>query len=101
MLENASQLKWNAHNSENTSNYSSSMTVYDNIGTPRLITMYYNKLDSGTWEYHATVGPKDAEGGEVGKVYEMGYGLLKFNQDGLLEEDAKETAINALHKSLT
>ena len=68
--------QFNIEDPENTSNYSSSMTVYDNIGTPRLITMYYNKLDNGTWEYHATVGAKDAEGGEVGKVYEMGSGLL-------------------------
>ena len=83
--------QFNIEDPENTSNYSSSMTVYDNIGTPRLITMYYNKLDNGTWEYHATVGAKDAEGGEVGKVYEMGSGLLRFNQDGLLQEEVENS----------
>lgn len=83
--------QFNIDDPENTSNYSSSMTVYDNIGTPRLVTMYYNKLDDGNWEYHATVGPKDAEGGEVGKTYEMASGVLKFNQDGLLQEEVERS----------
>ena len=83
--------KFNIENPENTANYSSSMTVYDNIGTPRLITMYYNKIENGAWEYHATVGAKDAQGGEVGKSYEMASGVLKFNKDGLLEEEIEKS----------
>ena len=75
---------------DNTSNYSSSLTVHDNIGSPRLLTMYYNKLENGLWEYHAVVEGKDAAGGEAGKLYEMGSGKLKFNQDGILQEEIED-----------
>ena len=79
--------QFNIEDAENTSNYSSSMTVYDSVGTPRLVTMYYNKLESGNWEYHAVVDGKDAEGGEDGKLVEMASGSLLFNQQGALQEE--------------
>ena len=75
---------------DNTSNYSSSLTVHDNIGTPRLVTMYYNKLENGKWEYHAVVEGKDAADGEVGKLYEMASGKMSFNKDGILEEEIED-----------
>ena len=72
-------------------NYSSSMTVYDSVGTPRLVTMYYNKLESGNWEYHAVVDGKDAQGGEDGKLVEMASGRLVFNQEGALQEEVSNS----------
>jgi flagellar hook protein FlgE len=81
--------QFSIENPEKTSNYSNSLTVYDNVGTARLITMYYNKADNNTWEYHAVVDGKDAQGGEEGKFYEMASGRLVFNDKGLLQEEVE------------
>ncbi len=78
--------KFDLLNPDKTSNYSSTLTVYDNIGTARLITLYYNKAENNTWEYHACVDGKDAQGGKEGQMYEMASGKLMFNDKGLLQE---------------
>jgi flagellar hook protein FlgE len=75
-------------NPEKTSNFNSSITVYDSVGTARLVTMYYNKTADGTsWEYHAMVDGADATGGVPGQLVEMANGKLKFNLKGNLEEE--------------
>ena len=73
-------------NPEKTANFSNSMTVYDNIGTARTVTTYYNKVDNNQWEYHVAVDGKDVEGGKPDTMYEMANGKLKFNDKGQLEE---------------
>lgn len=82
--------QFDVNDPDNTSNYSTSLTIHDSVGTPRLITMYYNKLENGSWEYHATVDGKDAKDGEAGKIYEMASGKLNFNEDGILEEEVED-----------
>ncbi len=80
--------KFDPANPEKTSNFNTSMTVYDSVGTARLVTLYMNKAaDGATWEYHAMVDGKDAANGVPGKMVEMGNGTLKFNQKGVLEEE--------------
>ena len=77
-------------NPNDTSDYSSALVVYDNIGTQRLITLYWNKTDNNRWEYHAMVDGKDAAGGKDGKMYEMARGRLQFNEKGLLQEEIEQ-----------
>ena len=72
---------------DKTSNFNSSVTVYDNVGTARLVTMYFNKLQDGNWEYHAMADGADVTGGTPGKLSEMANGTLKFNSKGQLEEE--------------
>lgn len=75
-------------NPDKTSNFNTSLTVYDSVGTARLVTMYFNKqADGATWEYHAMVDGADAANGVPGQMQEMANGKLKFNQKGLLEEE--------------
>ncbi|MCB9092633.1 MAG: flagellar hook protein FlgE [Halobacteriovoraceae bacterium] len=78
--------EFNIEDPEKTSTYQSSVTVFDNVGTERLIHLYFNKVDNNKWQYHAAVDGKDAEGGEVGKMVEMGRGTIMFNDRGLLQE---------------
>ena len=75
---------------ENTTNYSHSVTVYDNVGTQRLVTLAYNKLDANTWQYHALIDGKDAVGGTEGTLVEMATGKLVFNNQGKLQEEVEE-----------
>ena len=73
---------------DKTSNFNTSVTVYDSTGAARLVTMYFNKqADGANWEYHAMVDGKDAPNGVPGQMMEMGNGTLKFNQKGVLEEE--------------
>ncbi len=76
---------------EKTSNFNSSVTVYDNVGTARLVTMYFNKTADGTWDYHAMVDGNDAQGGKPGEMVEMATGTLKFNAKGVLEEEIEKS----------
>lgn len=82
-------LQFNPEDPENTSNFSHSLTVYDNVGTARLITLYYNKTADNNWNYRAMVDGKDANGGEAGKLVEMASGTLKFNDKGVLQEEVE------------
>jgi flagellar hook protein FlgE len=54
--------KFDIKDPNKTSNYNSGLVVYDNVGTARMITLYFNKTKENTWEYHATTKPSDAAG---------------------------------------
>lgn len=84
-------VEFNPEKPDETSNYNTTITVYDNVGTARLTTIYFNKTENGTWSYHAMVDGKDAQGGEEGKMVEMANGTLKFNDKGLLQEEVEGT----------
>ena len=71
---------------DRTSNYSNGFTVYDSAGNAHLVTMYFNKVDDGVWEWHAMVKGEEIQGGKKGSLVESGKGTLKFGTDGRLEE---------------
>lgn len=75
------------NNPDKTSNYNTSVTVYDNIGTAHLMTVYFNKQADGNWEYHAMADGAEVTGGTPGKLVEQANGKLKFNAKGQLEEE--------------
>jgi flagellar hook protein FlgE len=75
---------------DDTSEFNTSMTVYDDVGTARLVTLYFNKSGDGMWDYRAMVDGKDAANGVPGTMMEMAKGKLKFNSNGLLEENIEE-----------
>ncbi|MEI8345888.1 MAG: flagellar hook-basal body complex protein, partial [Pseudomonadota bacterium] len=78
--------QFNVLDPDKTASFSTGITVYDNVGTARLINVYFNKAADNSWEYHALVDGKDAEGGEKGKMVEMAGGKLIFNDKGVLQE---------------
>jgi flagellar hook protein FlgE len=90
-LDSRDNLKqFNPLNPEDTSNFNSSMTVFDNVGTQRVVTMYFNKTAANNWEYHAMVDGKDAEGGVDGQMVEMAKGQLQFDQKGRLQNEVPQ-----------
>lgn len=80
---------FNIEDPDNTSSFSNAVTVYDNVGAARLVTLYFNKTDNNTWQYHAVVDGKDAEGGKEDQLVEMASGTLKFNDKGILQEEVE------------
>lgn len=75
-------------NPDKTSNFNTSITVFDSVGTARLVTVYFNKqANDSSWEYHAMIDGADAANGIPGQMIEMGNGQLKFDQKGVLQEE--------------
>lgn len=83
----ADVLEFNPADPENTSNFSNSVTVYDNVGTARLATVYYNKNADNNWTYRVMVDGKDAAGGTEGQMALQASGTLVFNNQGKLQEE--------------
>ncbi|MEC7275602.1 MAG: flagellar hook protein FlgE [Bdellovibrionota bacterium] len=79
--------QFNIAEPEETSNFSHSLTVYDNVGTARLVTVYYNKTANNNWDYRVLADGKDAAGGVAGQMVEMAAGKLIFNDKGVLQEE--------------
>ena len=82
-------------NPDDTSNFSHSITVYDNVGTPRLVTLYYNKEADNNWTYRALVDRKDAKINNLiveqpDDMIIMAQGKLIFNDKGVLQEEVEE-----------
>lgn len=87
-LDSRAEVKeFNPEDPENTSNFSHSLTVYDNVGTERIVTLYYNKTADNNWSYRAMVDGKDTEGGTPGVSVQMASGNLVFNNKGVLQEE--------------
>jgi flagellar hook protein FlgE len=62
---------------------SSSLPIYDSLGTPHILSISYAKTGAGTWTYTATVPSADITGG-TGSTTTVGSGTLNFNSSGTL-----------------
>lgn len=79
--------QFNPQKPDETSSFNTGVVVYDNVGTARLLNIYFNKKTENQWEYHVLVNGEDAVGGEKGKMSEMANGTLVFNGQGFLQEE--------------
>lgn len=79
--------QFDINNPEKTSDFNTSIAVYDNVGTQRLVTVYFNKAADGQWDYHAAIPGEDAQGGQPGTMVEMGTGSLQFDPKGNLQSE--------------
>ena len=78
--------EWNVASPDKTSNYSNGFTIYDSAGNSHLVTMYFNKVEDGIWDWHAMVRGEEVVGGKKGELFESATGKLKFASDGKLQE---------------
>jgi len=74
------------NNPDKTSQFATSVTVFDNVGTERVVHMFLEKKADNKWDYHAMVDGVDAQGGQPGKLVEMAKGSLTFNDQGQLAQ---------------
>lgn len=104
---------WDPDDPNGTSNFTSTMVVYDSVGVPHTVINYYNRIsrandpvdppdpldptavyETSDWEWHSAV-----DGGEVlGEVagdfpIEVGSGVLSFDTNGLLISPAEATIV--------
>ncbi len=65
-----------------TSNYSTSTTIYDSLGTAHLATCYFSKTSGNTWDWNLTTD-SSALGG-TGSLTNIGSGVITFDSKGNL-----------------
>ena len=80
-------LAFDADRPEETSSYNNTIIVYDNLGIARLLTVFFNKTDDNSWEYHVGSDGEDIPGGTKGEWVEQASGALVFNDQGVLQEE--------------
>ena len=68
-----------------TSNYATPATVYDSLGTPHKVDLYFRAQGGGAWEWHAMVDGGELTGGTAGTPTEIATGTLSFTTSGALD----------------
>ena len=79
----------------NTSNFSTTISVYDSLGNSHTLDVYFAKTADNTWDYHALVPGGDLVPAAPGTNVEVGTGSLTFTTDGALDTVTTGTAISA------
>lgn len=79
---------WDPQNGAATSNFSTSITVYDSLGNAHSMDVYFRKSGPNTWEYHVTANGAEITGGTPGRKAEVATGTLTFNSSGALQAQA-------------
>jgi flagellar hook protein FlgE len=79
---------WDPLNPGTTSNFSTSVTVYDSLGTQHQVDIYFRKTaDTATgaaWEYHAMTDGAGVTAGTAGVPFEIQTGTFDFDLTGKL-----------------
>ncbi|MBH23298.1 MAG: flagellar biosynthesis protein FlgE [Myxococcales bacterium] len=82
---------FDAANPDATSDFSTSVTVYDSLGAPHQVDVYFRKTADNSWEYHTLVAASETSaGGDPGEMTAIGgtpAGTLSFNSDGHLDNE--------------
>lgn len=79
-------------NPRTTSNFSTSISIYDSLGKPHQVDIYYRATGAGGWEWFALTDGGGTTGGTAGQNVQIGNGTLTFNPNGSLQ-DATGTAV--------
>lgn len=85
---------WDKDDPSTTSNFSTTMTVYDSLGKSHSVDVYFTKTADNTWDYHALVDDGQLAGGTAGTNTEIGAGTLVFDSNGALNTTTTTTAIS-------
>jgi flagellar hook protein FlgE len=77
---------WDPQNPANTANFSTTMTVYDSLGTGHTLDVYFRKSDTvaNSWDYHVLTDGDEVVPPAAGLNAEIGSGTLAFTSNGAL-----------------
>ena len=81
-------------NAGTTSNFSTSVSVYDSLGAPHQVDIYFAKTAAGAWDYHALTDGGGLAGGVAGTPTEVATGALTFDTQGRLATQAGTSTFN-------
>ncbi len=86
---------WDPQDPANTSNFSTSMTVYDSLGNAHPVDVYFVKTGANSWDYHALASGDELNPAVPGQNVEIGAGDLAFTTNGELDAFNETTPIAA------
>ncbi|MCP9471318.1 MAG: flagellar hook protein FlgE [Nitrospira sp.] len=83
-------------NPSGTSDFSTSMTVYDSLGNPHLLTTYFTMIGDNTWNYNVVASANEVATANYHTsnidttlgIVRVGSGTLTFNTDGTLDRES-------------
>ena len=78
---------WDPQNPGTTSNFSTSMKVYDSLGNGHNADVYFRKTAGGSWDYHVLASGSEVAGGTAGQNTEIATGTLAFSAAGALQSN--------------
>lgn len=93
-------VQFDPERADDTSHFATGVTVYDTVGSPHVLTVYFNRVEDGAWQWRAMAKGEDIQGGEPGKMVQQATGTLKFDTDGTLMEQQSESSFNFAGGSL-
>ena len=64
------------------SNYATSIQVFDSLGSTHLMTTYFTKTADQTWDWNTVVDGGELVGGTTGELSVVGTGSLQFDTSG-------------------
>jgi flagellar hook protein FlgE len=79
---------WNPQNPSATSNFSTSISVFDSLGNAHTVDVYFRKTAAGAWDWHALAKSSEvtAPAPGAGTTYtEIGTGAMTFTNTGALQ----------------
>jgi flagellar hook protein FlgE len=77
-----------------TASASTSIEIYDSLGAPHSLDVYFNKQADNSWEYRVLVRGDDLDPTQPGVNVEVGSGALTFTTDGALDSLTENQAIS-------
>jgi flagellar hook protein FlgE len=77
---------WDPQNPASTSNFSTTLTVYDSLGNSHQVDVYFRKTASNAWDYHEVANGSEVQGGTAGQNFEFGSGSMTFTSSGALQQ---------------
>ena len=84
---------WDPTNPSATSNFSTSMTVYDSLGKAHNVDVYFRReAAAGAWSWHGLVDGGEVTGGTAGVPTQAATGTLTFDTQGRLTTEATTTS---------
>jgi flagellar hook protein FlgE len=87
---------WDPLNPSATSNFATSVTVYDSLGNPLAVQAFFRKTATGQWAFHAMTDGKGVTGGVPGQLTEIGTGTLSFDSNGALTAVTQTSTFNPI-----
>jgi flagellar hook protein FlgE len=76
--------QFNPNDPDSSSDFATGVTVYDSVGSPHVVTVYFNKENDGQWRWRAMARGDEIVGGQPDTMLEQASGVLTFDTDGRL-----------------
>ncbi len=81
----APALPWDPAAPGATSNFATSMTVYDSLGNGHALDVYFRQTGAGAWDYHVLAKGSEIAGGPPTGAVEVDGGAMTFTTAGALD----------------